>query len=67
MSLQEISDNLNISRNAIHKGIKSMVNKLYFYEDVLKLYEKNKKLNEIICDIEDKDIREKLRCVLESE
>lgn len=67
LSLQEISDNLNISRNAIHKGIKSMVNKLYFYEDVLKLYEKNQKLNEIIREIENKDIREKLRCVLESE
>lgn len=67
LSLQEISDNLNISRNAIHKGIKSMVSKLYFYEDVLKLYEKNQKLNEIIREIENKDIREKLRCVLESE
>ena len=31
LSLGEISDNINISRNAIHKVIKNMEDKLLFY------------------------------------
>lgn len=67
LSLQEISDNLNISRNAIHKTIKSVTDKLYFYEDKLRLYEKNKKLNDILNKIEDKNIQKELKDILESD
>ena len=35
LSLGEISENENVSRNAIHKSIKSIENKLYFYEEKL--------------------------------
>lgn len=47
LSLAEISDNLGVSRNAIHKVIQGMEDKLLFYEEKLELYKKNK----VICDI----------------
>ena len=61
LSLGEISENLGISRNAIHKVIQSMEEKLLFYEEKLELYKKNK----IICDIieltDDKSVIERLK------
>ena len=61
LSLSEISDNLGVSRNAIHKAIQAMEEKLVFYEEKLELYKKNK----VICDIieleKDKDIKERLK------
>ena len=61
LSLSEISENLNVSRNAIHKVIQSMEEKLLFYEEKLELYKKNK----IICDIieleQDNNIKEMLK------
>ena len=64
LSLSEISDNLGVSRNAIHKVIRGVEEKLLFYEEKLELYKKNK----IICDIieleENEEIREKLRCLI---
>ena len=43
LSLQEISDNLGVSRNAIFKQIKNAEAKLLFYEEKLELF-KNKRL-----------------------
>ena len=60
LSLAEISENDGKSRNAIHKCIKSSCNKLYEYEDKLKLFEKRKKLDNIIDKIEDKEVRDLL-------
>ena len=37
LSLQEIADNNNVSRSAIHKTIKTVEEKLDFYEKNLKL------------------------------
>ena len=59
LSLGEISDNYSLSRNDIHKIIKSMVEKLEYYEDKLKLYEKSIELTKII-DVLDKDTKEKI-------
>ena len=59
LSLAEIAENCNTSRNAIHKIIKSMVEKLEYYEDKLKLYEKSIELTKII-DTLDKDTKEKI-------
>ena len=42
LSLGEISENLNISRNAVHKSLQSIEEKLLFYEEKLELYKKNK-------------------------
>ena len=56
-----ISDNIGISRNAIHKVVKNMEDKLYFYEDKLKLYSKACKLKSIIDNIDDDGLKEKLK------
>ena len=60
LSLGEIADNLGISRNAVHKHIKSAESKLMFYEEKLKLYDKDKKLRNLLREINDKEIKEKL-------
>ncbi len=64
LSLSEIALNDGISRNAVHKGIKTVVSKLYEYEDILKLYQKDVKLKEIITKINDKEIKKELEGLL---
>ena len=61
LSLGEISENTGYSRNAIHKNIKGSEEKLYFYEEKLGLYNKKKALDDIIDDITEKDIKDKLK------
>lgn len=60
LSLQEIAENNEISRNAVHKSLKDIVSKLIYYEDVLKLYDKSKRIIELIKDI-DTDIQEEIK------
>lgn len=64
LSLSEISENINISRNAIHKTIKSIEKKLLFYEEKLSLYKKSQKLNKVIQKIDDKKIKKELEDIL---
>ena len=64
LSLAEIAENTGKSRNAIHKGIKSVCNKLYEYEDILKIYEKSNKLKDIISKIDNNKIKEELEGLL---
>lgn len=60
LSLAEISDKLNVSRNAIHKVIQGITEKLNFYEEKLNLYKKNKIICGIIEKIEDDNLRKEL-------
>ena len=60
LSLGEISENLNISRNAIHKVLQSVEEKLQFYEEKLKLYKKSK----IIYDIIEKESSQEIKRIL---
>jgi len=53
LTLQEIADNNNISRNAVHKTLTSIDTKLEYYEDVLKFYSKSLKIKELIKDIDE--------------
>ncbi len=53
LSLSEISENTGFSRNAIHKNIKGVCDKLYFYEEKLGLYKKRNILFNIIKDVDD--------------
>lgn len=59
-SLKEISENENISRNAVFKQIKDVENKLEYYEDKLNLYEKNKKIEKILENLPNRDLRDKI-------
>ena len=60
LSLGEISSNLGVSRNAVHKVIQGVEEKLKFYEEKLGLFHKN----QIICDIikleKDEELKKKL-------
>ena len=60
LTLQEIADNNGVSRNAVHKNIKEMLNKLDYYEDKLKLYSNKKKIEKLIENIDD-DIKDRIK------
>ncbi len=60
LSLGEISQNLDVSRNAIHKQIKNMELKLKEYESKLKLHEKSLLLDTIIDEQTDDDLKTNL-------
>ncbi len=62
-SLSEISENKDVSRNAIHKVIKEAEKKLREFEKVLKNYERSNKIKRIIEDI-DEETRKKIEELL---
>jgi predicted DNA-binding protein YlxM (UPF0122 family) len=59
LTLSEMSENYNVSRNAVSKQLKGVINKLDYYEEKLNLYNKSKKIKEIIKDI-DKEKQNKI-------
>ena len=58
LSLGEIASNNNISRNAVHKRLKKVEDKLKWYESVIGLYRKE---TEIISLIDDDLLKEKIK------
>ena len=64
LSLAEISENYQISRNAVHKHIKSSENKLMFYEEKLKLYNKDVLIKRKLNDINDEKIKKEVEKIL---
>ena len=67
LSLGEISENVGISRNAVHKNIKSSEEKLYFYEEKLGLYQKRKLMENLLLKDDIKVIKDKIRELYEEE
>jgi len=65
LTLSEIASNNGVSRNAIHKQVKETVKYLKNYEEKLKLFEKNGKIMEIISEIDDVKLKEKLERIIE--
>ena len=63
LSLSEISENLNVSRNAVHKQLKLVEEKLQFYDEKLNLI---KKYNNVLNEIKDEKLKEKITEILES-
>lgn len=63
LSLSEISENKNVSRNAIHKALKDAEDKLIYYESILKDFEKSVKIKEIIKDLDD-EIKHKIEEII---
>ena len=59
LSLSEISENYNVSRNAIHKQLKEINNKLLEYEKILELHKKSNEIKKILKNVDD-DIRKKI-------
>ena len=60
LSLGAISENMDVSRNAVHKSIKLVIEKLNEFESKLHLKEKNEILSKIINSINDEELKEKL-------
>ncbi len=60
LSLSEIAENYDVSRNAVYKQIQITVNKLKEYEEKLGLYAKKNNLLKILCKVKDENIRKEL-------
>lgn len=58
LSLQEIADSYDVSRNAISKTLKEIKEKLDYYESNLKLLSNNKKIRELLSEEDFKKIEE---------
>lgn len=54
LTITEISENYNISRNAVHKQLKEIENKLLYYEDKLNLDKKAKEIYKLINNLDEK-------------
>ena len=63
LTLQEIAENNDISRNAVHKQLKEAEDKLNHFENVLKIYEKNKRIKEI-CENLNEEYKNKILDIL---
>ena len=64
LSMGEIAENLSITRSAVGSTIKTVEQKLEKYESCLQIRSKNKKLQAVIEEIEDKEIKGKLEELL---
>lgn len=63
-SMQEIADEKNVSKSAVSKNIRVVVDKLNNYEKILHLNAKNRKLNEIINMIDDNNVKKILEDII---
>ncbi len=57
LSLGEMAENYSVSRNAIHKQLKIVEEKLKYYEENLELLKKSKKAFELVEKIGDEKLR----------
>ncbi len=64
LSYSEMADDFEVSRNAIFKQVHIVTEKLVEYEEKLHLLEKKNKLLEIINEVEDKKIKDKLEDIV---
>ncbi len=67
LSLQEISENVGVSRNAVHDQLKKIVLKLETYEEKLDLYKKDIRLREVISRLKQLDNDEVIKIISELE
>ena len=64
LSLQEIADNLNITKSAVGKTLKIVENKLIEYENILHLQENKIKINKLLEKVQDKDLIDKINEII---
>ncbi len=63
LSLQEIADNNNVSKSYVGKFINIIINKLNKFEESLRINYKNKRIRELIKDL-DKELVSKIEDLL---
>ncbi len=61
-TLQEISENYDVTRNAVHKSIKETEEKLLYYEEKLGIYDKNRKILTLVEN--NQELKEKIEEIL---
>ena len=64
LSLSEIADNNNISKSAVGKMVKTVLEKLDYYEKILKIYYKSQKIKEILEKEKNKELKERIEKIL---
>ena len=65
LSLGEIADNYNVSRNAVHKQLKTSEEKLRFFEEKIKIISKYNKIIKKLENI-DKKTKDEIIKIIES-
>lgn len=65
LSMQEIADNNKVSKSAIHKTLQTAIEKLDFYEKILKINKKNEFLSNILNEENIDEIKEKIKSIIE--
>ena len=53
LTMQEIADNNEVSKNAVHKTLNTIINKLEYYEEKLRLYDKSLKIRDLVSDLDE--------------
>ncbi len=64
LSLSEIADNNNVSRNAVHNQLKIIEDKLVDLEEKLKINEKNNKLIKLAENKKDSKLLEEIKRII---
>ena len=65
LTLSEIAENNEISKNAVSKELKLVSEKLLDFENKLNIYSKDKRIKRIIDIIEDNDIKQQINNILD--
>ena len=65
LSLAEIGENYNVSRNAVSKDLKLATEKLNNFEDKLKIIARDDKLRKLACKINDNKLKEEIMNILD--
>ncbi len=60
LSLGEMAENYGVSRNAIHKQLKIVEERLKYYEENLELLKKSKKAEKLVKKINDEKLRDEI-------
>lgn len=64
LSLSEIAEENNVSRAAVQKTVKNVLEKLNYYEEKLKIHQKNSKLHKIIESDDITEIKNEIEKIL---
>ena len=64
LSLAEIAEIKNISRAAVQKTIKNVLEKLDYYEDILGVLKKNNEIKKILENLDNENIKKKIEEIL---
>ena len=64
LSLAEIAEENNVSRAAVQKTVKNVLEKLNYYEEILHLYDKNSKLRDLLSETDIDVIKNNIEKIL---